>query len=200
MSSIDDGKKASEIIQGVDLLQCMRWVNQAFEQITKDTIKHCFKKSRFSEVSLLAEEPDEEFVDLLKSLTIDVIPDEYTSFDEDVDASEMPINVQKNGWEDILCKQCIEKVNADPGEIDISSDDSALENSDHIEVIEEETPQISFAAALQMLDQLQDFASSFADTDMQCQLATINEMLQDVRLQRRKQASIKDFFSAKYSL
>ena len=200
MSSIDDGKKASKIIQGVDLLQCMRWVNQAFEQITKDTIKHCFKKSRFSEVSLLAEEPDEEFVDLLKSLTIDVIPDEYTSFDEDVDASEMPINVQKNGWEDILCKQCIEKVNADPGEIDISSDDSALENSDHIEVIEEETPQISFAAALQMLDQLQDFASSFADTDMQCQLATINEMLQDVRLQRRKQASIKDFFSAKYSL
>ena len=34
----DDGKKASEIIQGVDLLQCMRWVNQGFEQITKDTI------------------------------------------------------------------------------------------------------------------------------------------------------------------
>ena len=33
-------------------------------------------------------------------------------------------------------------------------------------------PLISFAAARQMLDQLQDFASSFADTEMQCQLAT----------------------------
>ena len=44
ISRVDDGKKTSEIIQGVDLLQCMRWVNQAFEQITKDTIKHCFKK------------------------------------------------------------------------------------------------------------------------------------------------------------
>ena len=87
----------------------MTWVNQAFGQITKDTIKHCFKKCGFSEVSLLAEEPDEESEDLLKSLTIDVMPDEYASFDDDVDTSEMPINVQKKGWEDILRKQCIRK-------------------------------------------------------------------------------------------
>ena len=37
-----------------------------------------------------------------------------------------------------------------------------------------------------MLDQLQDFALTFADTKMQCQLATITEKPQDVRLQRRK--------------
>ena len=109
ISMIDDGKKAYKIIQGVDHLRCMRWVNQSFEQITKDTIKHCFEKCRFSEVPLLAEEPVEEFEDLLKSLTIDVMPDEYASFDDDVDTSEMPINVQKKGWEDILRKQCIEK-------------------------------------------------------------------------------------------
>ena len=34
----------------------MRWVNQAFEQITKDMIKHSFKKCGFSEVLLFAEE------------------------------------------------------------------------------------------------------------------------------------------------
>ena len=60
----------------------------------------------------------------------------------------MPINVQEKGWEDILRKQCIEKVNADPDEIVISSDDSELEDNDHIEAFEEENPQISFAAAL----------------------------------------------------
>ena len=119
------------------------------------------------------------------------MPDEYASFDDDVHTSEMPINVQRKSWEDILRKQCIEKVNADPDEIDISSDDSDLEDNDHIEAIEKENPQISFAAALQMLDQLQDFASS---------LTTITEKLQDVRLQRRKQASIKDFFSIKFSV
>ena len=54
----------------------------------------------------------------------------------------MPINVQKKGWEDNLRKQFIEKVNADPHEIDISSDDSDLEDNDHIEAIEEENPQI----------------------------------------------------------
>ena len=154
------------------------------------------EKRGFSEVSLLAEEPDENIEDLLIRLTIDVMPDEYASFDDDVDTSDKPINVKKKGWGDILLKQCIEKVNADPDEIDISSDDSDLEDNDHIESIEEEYPQIPFAAALQMLDQLQDFASSFADTKMQCPLATITEKLQDVRLQRRKQASIKGFFSS----
>ena len=87
-------------------------------------------------------EPDEEFEDLLKSLTIDVMPDEYALFDDDVDTSDMLIRVQKKDWEDILRKQCIEKVNADPDEIDISSDDSDLEDSDHIEGIEEENLQI----------------------------------------------------------
>ena len=104
ISRIDDGKNVSEIIQGVDLLQCMRWVNQAFEQITKNKTKRCFEKCGFSEVSLLAEESDEEFEDLLKSLIIDVMPDEHAPFDNDVNTSELPINVQKKGWKDILRK------------------------------------------------------------------------------------------------
>ena len=81
----------------------MRWVNQTFEQSTKDTIKR-FKKRGLSEVSLLAEELDEEFLDLLKNLTMDITPDEYASFDDDVDTSEMLISVQKKDWEDILRK------------------------------------------------------------------------------------------------
>ena len=132
----------------------MGWVNQAFEQITKGTIKHCFEKCGFSEGLLLAQEPDEEFEDLLKSLTIDVMPDDYMPFDNDVHTSEMPINMQKKAWENILCKQCTEKVNTDPYEIDISSDDNELECNHHIEATEEENPQISFAAALHMVDKL----------------------------------------------
>ena len=68
-----------------------------------------------------------------------------------------------------------------------------MEDSDHIKAIEEEDPQISFTAALHILDQ-------FGDTEMQCLLATINEKLQDMRLQRRKQTSIKDVFSTKSSV
>ena len=101
-------------------------------------------------MAFLAEDSDEEFEDLLKSLTIGVMPDQYASLDNNVDTSEMPINVQKKGWEDILRKQCVKKTNADPDEIHIS-DDSDLEDNDNIENIEEENPQISFPAALQML-------------------------------------------------
>ena len=53
ISRIDNRKKSSEIIQRIDILQCMRWVNQASEEITKNQIKHCFKKCEFSEVPLL---------------------------------------------------------------------------------------------------------------------------------------------------
>ena len=112
----------------------------------------------------------------------------------------MPINVQKKGWERIPRKQCKEKVYADPDKIDISIDDSDLEDNDHTEATEEGNPQISLAAALQMLDQWQHFASSFADTEMQCQLATFTEELQEVRRQHWKQASIKDFFFTKFSV
>ena len=126
--------------------------------------------------------------------------DECASFDDDVDTSEMPINVQKKGSKDILHKQRIEKVNTDPDEIDIDSDGNNLEDHGHIEGIEKENPHISFATELQILDQFQDFASSFADTEMQCQLATITEKSQGVRLQRKKQTSIKDSFSTKFSV
>ena len=36
-------------------------MNQAFEKLAKDTIKRSFEKYGFSEVSVLVEEPDEEF-------------------------------------------------------------------------------------------------------------------------------------------
>ena len=129
-------------------------VNQAFEQITKVTIKHCFEKCGFSKGLLLPEEPDEEFEDLLKSLTIDVMPHDYVPIGNHVHTSEMPINVQKKDWENILRKQCTEKVNTDPCEISISNDDNDVECNHHTEAIEEDNPQISFAAALHMVDKL----------------------------------------------
>ena len=76
--------------------------------------------------------------------------DECASFDDDVDTSEMPINVHKKCWKDILHKQRIEKVNTHPNEIDINTVDNNLEDHGHIESIEKENPQISFATALQI--------------------------------------------------
>ena len=79
-------------------------------------------------MSLLAEEPDEKFEDLLKILAIGVMLDDYASIDDDVDTSEMPINLQK--------KACIEKVNADPDEIDISSEGSDLKTTIILKLLE----------------------------------------------------------------
>ena len=78
-------KQHLKFFKRVDHLRCMKRVNQAFKQITKETKKHYFEKCRFSEVALLAEEPDEEFEDLLKSLNINIMSHEHASFDDDVD-------------------------------------------------------------------------------------------------------------------
>ena len=76
------------------------------------------------------------------------MPDECASFDDGVDISEIPINVQRKSGQNILRKQCIERVNAHSDEIDIRSDDSDLEDNNHIEAIEDENHQILFAATL----------------------------------------------------
>ena len=73
-------------------------------------------------------------------------------------------------------------------------------NSDILKLLKRKILKYHLLLQLQMLDQLQDFVSSFANTEMQFQLATITEKLQDVRLQRRKQALIKDFFTLKFSV
>ena len=49
---------------------------------------------------LLAEEPDEEFENLLKSLPIDVMADEFASSEDDAHTSEMPI----------MCKRKVGKI------------------------------------------------------------------------------------------
>ena len=59
------------------------------------------------------------------------MPDEYASFDDDVETSEMSINVQKKGWKDILRTQCIEKVYAHPDEIDLAYFIMKVLSADH---------------------------------------------------------------------
>ena len=88
--------------------------------------------------------------------------DEYALFDDDVDTSEMPINVQKKGWEDILRRQSIEKVTATPDEIAICSDDGNLKTTIILKLLKKKV----LSAALQMLHHLQYFPSFFADSEM----------------------------------
>lgn len=40
---VDEGEKASDIIQRVDILRVIYWLKSAWENVFPDTIKHCFQ-------------------------------------------------------------------------------------------------------------------------------------------------------------
>ena len=87
ISQIDHNKKASEIIQEVDVLKAISWVKAAWEGVSDQTVTNCFRKCNFRNkaqdgvVQTLDQDEDEEFANLVKELAGDVDPDDYVDFD-----------------------------------------------------------------------------------------------------------------------
>ena len=83
ISQIDHNKKASEIIQEVDVLKAISWVKAAWEGVSDQTVTNCFRKCGFRNkaqdgvVQTLDQDEDEEFANLVKELAGDVDPDDY---------------------------------------------------------------------------------------------------------------------------
>ena len=47
ISKIDECDTASEVIKSVNILQAIRWVAQAWEAVSKDTLSKCFQESGY---------------------------------------------------------------------------------------------------------------------------------------------------------
>ena len=47
ISRVDENMKAPDIFKAVDILKVIGWVKSVWEEVTPDTIKHCFEKCGF---------------------------------------------------------------------------------------------------------------------------------------------------------
>ena len=47
ISRTDDNRKASEIIQEVDVLKAISWIKAAYEEVSHQTVTNCFRKCGF---------------------------------------------------------------------------------------------------------------------------------------------------------
>ena len=81
LSRINGNASAAEIVQDVNILMAIRWVQQTWKDVTPSTVKRCFKKCGFGEGDdkLMEDvDVDEEFSALVKELSSDISPDEST--------------------------------------------------------------------------------------------------------------------------
>ena len=86
ISRTDDNRKASEIIQKVDVLKTISWIKAAWEEVSDRTVTNCFRKCGFCiEAQHGIVQPldqDEEFANVTKELAGNVDPDDYVDFDK----------------------------------------------------------------------------------------------------------------------
>ena len=90
ISRIDDNRKASEIIQEVDVLKAISQIKAAWEKVSDQTVINCFLKYGFrnkapdEDVQTLDQDEDDKFANLVKELAGDVDQDDYVGFDKDI--------------------------------------------------------------------------------------------------------------------
>ena len=101
LSRIREDTSATQIVKGVDVLAAIRWLQEAWKEVTNLTIKNYFEKCGIKgddELMEGQEDDDLEFEALVRELTTDISAAEYANFDENVQASEPMINEFEIDW------------------------------------------------------------------------------------------------------
>ena len=84
---IQEDASATQIVKGVDVLVAIRWLQEAWKEVTNLTIKNCFEKCGIkgdNELMEVEEDDDLEFEALVKEFTADISAAEYANFDGNV--------------------------------------------------------------------------------------------------------------------
>ena len=193
LSRINDNVSASDIIKDVNILMAIRWVQRAWKDVLPSTMKHCFEKCGFrkSDADLIEEddEEDPEFSALVQELCPDLSAGEYVDFDENVSTAEPSFVTDTLGWRQEARIECINRVkNPEP-----VSEEVVLEENDDDE--ETESGKRSFPNIVETLAMLDRICQCPAlDNQTLETLDGVTQSLQTLRLQRKKQQSIKDHF------
>ena len=193
MSRIDSGKLASDIIKEVTILKVIPWIQAAWNEVTSDTIKHCFEKCGFGTPEILAEENiDEEFDELLKELCPETSVEEFVDFDACVDICDPAVNTLSVDWRENLRAKCVQAA-IDPS---IESENSESEEDDDVFLDSEPTAAVTSEEALQMLDKLQlFFENNGSEIEVLNSVTSLTKTVEKIHIESKKQKKITDFFS-----
>ena len=184
LSRINDNASAAEIVQDVNILMAIRWVQRTWKDVTSSTVKRCFEGD-----DELMEDVDvvEEFSALVKELPSDVSPDEYVDFDAELATAEPGIKIDTLGWRQKARAECIDSVfNSAFRQVVISD-----ESEDEVEVDKNERGP-NLKETLEMLDKICQCPA--LDEKQVAMLGDVTQELENLRINEKKQTRNEHFF------
>ena len=132
ISKIDECNTASEIIKSVSILQAVRWVAQAWEEVKKETISKCFRKAGILDESFALvsrEHEDQDPFDELDS-TDHKLEDLIRQLDTPADAT-CSVSEYAKGEDDLpTCSEQDDDTWEEEFFASLNSDESALEQEE----------------------------------------------------------------------
>ena len=195
ISRVDENMRAPDIIKAVDILKVIGWVKSAWEEVTPDTLKHCFEKRGFptEDYAAVSSDFDEEFQTLFNEISADCSVDEYLDADNSTATCE-EVDANKVDWRETLRQECVDEVvngKEETIDSDLDDEDDASESSSS-------DATVTAKEALYLLDKVQLFAAyNDEQGNLQKAVVDITSMVEDFSIHSKKQSSITDFFKKK---
>ena len=177
------------MVQDVNILMAIRWVQRAWKDVTPSTVKRCFEKCGFREGGdELTEDVDidEEFSALVKELSSDVSPDEHVDFDAELATTEPGIKIDTLGWRKKARAECIDSVINSAFRLVVIS-----ESEDEVEVDKNERGP-NLKETLEMLNKICQCPA--LDEKQAAMLGDVTQELENLRINEKKQTRIEHFF------
>ena len=180
LARIQEDASVTLIVKGGDVLVAIRWLQEAWKEVTNLTIKNCFKKCGIkgdNELTEVEEDDALEFEALVKEFTKDISVAEYANFDENVPASEPMINEFEIDWRQRVREDSINAIQnpeiASDQVEQISDDDESNDENDELE-----QESMGFKEIITMLDEMKQ--CPVFDDDSQDMLSTITKRIEDL--------------------
>ena len=190
------------IVKSVDVLLTIKWAVEAWKLVTIEIIQNCFALCVFSAQSVHQEQEDDDPFNELNYLVRDIDPEcsaeEYLRTDQEVPITDEPIDLTNPNWRDNLREKILEQVHTNIlSENDTlkSTDLSSDEEVDNFDVVPMEPKIKSYSQALEIVDDLRDFAIVTDKDELVTVISGVATTLEKLKISGRKQKTIMQFFN-----
>ena len=209
-SKIDGQKTASDIVKSVNLLMAIQWGKQAWDEINQDTIAKCFNKvGLVPDANIIEGDDDDDAFEGEDMLSLEELckklgeessaAKEFVNADEDLLSCTEPIDTDKPSWREDVRNDILEDTISDPDEPSSKSsrnvDQEICYDDEGVDSLLKEPTVKSVTHALQMTEELSEFANSHDNEELSNTLLKVSDILRDLKIREpQKQTRIDSYF------